>query len=278
LALAMTLTLLTVGCESPTTSTDAIAATSTTTSTESSDQASMIAKMKVARVVGRHGISLIDMQVSTQTPRSPEADVVLEWETGSAEVDSANGRVYLFSQELPEQQGSAPPLSDELLNLAALNCIGDFGWEPTLLAALGFSFASPPETTSETTGRYTWRQHQYDNDTDTAQDGLIEISLDARTADIASFSFSQGSRGLDLSGVIDGDVATRLAANELGIRTDRGGSQSIDLEVVNDTSIAGGHPVLVWSIEMAGLGLEGPVTGHVLIDAKTGAVLSRLPQ
>ena len=291
-ALALTISVLAAGCEptdsgnvgstaAPAVSTAVAPSAGYPSSTHAVSPAVPI-ELRLAGALGKIGITLADMQVSTEPAESPHADVALEWEGGSAEVDTTGGRVYLFSHERPEGPGSAPLLDDEELEAKVWEYLYAFGWDDTLLGVLYFDrLTSPPAgSVSESTGLYTWDWHESAFDTDPTEKGLIEIQLDARTGDLARFSVSPDTADwLDLSGVISGDRAVKIARGELGMRGDRAGSVGATLMMVGDPAITGGQALLTWYIQLEGTDPDDPfIAGDVYLDAQTGAVLKSQPR
>jgi hypothetical protein len=258
----------------------------------SPEQALRDAKSRLAQVLG---VDAGQFSASAATPSSPQADAVLAWPQGTAELDSANGRIYLVASQQSAGAAAEPLLSPDRLKYQALRDVSDLGWNAGMLAGLGFR-QDQDGVLKEDTGLYTLLWSQYDEKS-TRLDGQLETSLDGRTAMLVGFDVSLASTGPSIAGAIGEEQAMGIAQTTIFLKTTDlklplAGDGALllankavaeKLAVVKDSKITKNKSVLLWVIRITGVvdskTDKGMVTvgGTVYIDAKTGAVLSYVP-
>jgi hypothetical protein len=244
------------------------------------------AKMSLALVFG---VAEADIQVTSKTPGSPNADFVLEWQGGQAEVDSTTGRVYLVSGELSAGGSYVPFLSEARLVTEARRIMNGLGWTDTMLGSVGFQ-QERPGTLTEGTGLYTVAWAQYDSE-GIPMDGAAELRVDGRTGGLVYLSVSPGVGGPDLAGALTEADALAIAQTEIYLKTKEpkislAGDGSLillnrsvteQLTIIDDREMTGGKPLDVWVITLTGTSSGVMVGGTTYIDAATGDVLKYVP-
>jgi hypothetical protein len=240
------------------------------------------AKRNLALILG---VATAGMRLSASAPAAPGADAVIEWETGSAEVDSMAGRVYLVSANQAQVDPRQLYMTEPRLTVAARRMPAALGWEDGMLAALGFK-QEQPGALSSVTGLFclTWSRYGAEG---ALEDGFVEVYVDGRAGSLVSFSLSLGSEGPDVAGALGAKDAVDIAETYIYLKTKdpdipMAGDGSLillqksvaqELKVVEDRKITRGEPLLTWVISLTGAVEGKTVGGTVYINAMTGEVL-----
>ena len=263
------------------------AADSTSTSAlYSRDEGLHQARLTLAQALG---LDVGSISVSTNAPSSPQADAVLQWAGGTAEVDSTAGRIYGVGMQQAAGGSSASGLTEEGLTYQALQMATKLGWTTGMLTGLGFK-QEQLGTLDAGTGVFTLDWSQYDNQGVRGQ-GLVEVRLDAGNAALLGFSVSLGSQGPSLAGSISEQEAMGIAQTTIFLETDKpklslagdgalllaDKAVSETLGMVTDRKATKNKPMLLWVIEITGTQDAQIVGGTVYIDAKTGVVVHYVP-
>ena len=245
------------------------------------------AKLALAQALG---LDAKDLSRSAATPSSPQADVVLEWAGGTAEVDSRSGLVYSIAVRQVAASTTAQSLNEEGLKYQALQMVATLGWTKGMLDGLGFRQEQPGVVSSDgSIYSLTWSQY---DDKGLREDGRVEVRLDRRTSALVGLSVSLATQGVSIAGSISESEAMGIAQTTVFLRTIKpkitlagdgslllaGGAVLEKLVVVNDHKITKDKPVLMWVITITGTVDSQKVGGTVYIDAKTGAVLNYVSQ
>jgi hypothetical protein len=251
----------------------------------SSEEGLRLARLTLAQVLSLDAKAI---SVSTATPSSPQADAVLEWAGGTAEVDSTAGRIYGVGVQQAASGQSAQAMTEEGLTYQALQVATKLGWTTGMLSGLGFR-QEQPGTLAADTGVFTLDWSQY-NDQGVRTGGLLEVRLNAASAALAGFSVSLGSQNLSIAGTISEQQAMGIAQTEIFLKTVKpkipiagdgalllsGEAVSEKLGVVTDHKITKDKQLLLWVIRITGAVDSQVVGGTVYIDAKTGVVVEYL--
>jgi len=240
------------------------------------------AKKGLAQILG---LATADLRVSTLVPRSPGADAVVVWTAGRAEIDSATGRVYFLSTEVPYVDPRRALMSAALLKYKAEKAPALLGWGDATLDGMGFRQVQEGAISPDT-DLYTlvWDQYSADG---SATDGFLEIRLDPRSGETAWFSMSPAGEGPEIAGALGAADAMSIAETHIFLQTktviplagdgsliliDKKVSQ--ELKTVQDRKITRDKQVLTWVISLSGLVGDETVGGTVYVDATTGEVLA----
>jgi hypothetical protein len=182
--------LLLPGCSS------GVATSSTAVSSTSGTAAAGAAldpvKLKVLAALADPNLKVADIVASKEAPKTPEADLVLEWPSGSADVNTAQGCVYRLSfDRTPPESGAPQPGMDEL-QARSLEAAQALGWEDSLPRDIWSSGGdsvywvfTPPYT-------YTWTWPEYDTSSDTMKEGSFQVVTDS-LGRLRSFSLGGAS-------------------------------------------------------------------------------------
>ncbi|MBN1631614.1 MAG: hypothetical protein JW990_17815 [Thermoleophilia bacterium] len=231
------------------------------------------------------GLATADLRVSTLVPRSPGADAVVVWTAGRAEIDSATGRVYFLSTEIPHVDPRRALMSDTLLKCKAEKVPALLGWGDGTLHGLGFRQVQAGAISPDT-DLYTLVWDQYAGD-GSVTDGSIEIRLDPRSGETAWFSLWPAAEGPEIAGALGAADAMSIAETHIFLQTKTaiplagdgslilmGKKVSQELKMVKDRKITRDKQVLTWVISLSGLVGDEAVGGTVYVDATTGEVLA----
>jgi hypothetical protein len=161
-------------------------ATSTTTGGVTSTSATGAAgaaldalKLEVLKALADPALKVADITASEEAPKTPDADLILEWPSGSAEVNTAQGRVYRlsFDRTPPENEARQPGMDE--LEARSVEAVHALGWNDALLRSLGFPggdsiywIFTPPDT-------YTWTWPNYGATSETVKGNSIQVVTDS---------------------------------------------------------------------------------------------------
>jgi hypothetical protein len=244
------------------------------------------AKTELAQALG---ISATDVEQSPTFPSSNQADLVLSWAGGTADVDSSTGRIYSVLVKQVAGNAATVSMTEEGLGYQALQMAAKLGWTKAMLDALGFRQEQQGTLLGDGSSyALTWTQYDEDG---IRSGGRVEVELESRTAALLGFSVSLGPRGLNLAGSISQEQAMNIAQNEIYLKTSKpklalagdgtlllsGMTESGVLRMVNDHKITKNKPVLMWVITILGTADSQPVGGVVYVNATSGAVASYQP-
>jgi len=120
-----------------------------------------------------------DIRATMEAPETAGADVVVEWPSGRAEVDTVGGRVHYLAYHRSDPEKLAPQPGMDDLQAMSLKAAQVLGWEDRLpkdiLSPGGDSVSwlfTPPYT-------YTWTWPEYDAASDTMKAGSFQVVTDS---------------------------------------------------------------------------------------------------
>lgn len=100
-------------------------------------------RLKVLTALADPNLKVADITASKEAPETPEANLVLQWPSGSAEVNTVQGRVYRLSfDRTPPESGAPQPGMDEL-QASGLEAAQALGWEDAFPGTFGPPAATP---------------------------------------------------------------------------------------------------------------------------------------
>lgn len=176
--------LLLVGCAShdanasnSATSTASTPRTSTPSPTDSGALDSI--KEKLLTALADPNLKLGDVRATQEAPETAGADLVLEWPSGRAEVDTTAGRVYHLEYDRSDPEKGAPqPGTDDLI-AKSLEAAQALGWEDRLPKDIWSSGGDSVSWLFTPPYAYTWTWPEYDAASDTVKEGSFQVVTDS---------------------------------------------------------------------------------------------------